>query len=161
MWLFSHLQGILKTNYGCWSETDLVLFDLGPIYTCPSTFLQWPIALLARPSSQADISQIFQLFKCSLINRCLPPTPTLLMPRRLLSHWQVSQFSSSSRRPKTRKIKFEINFSNLTNIISELADVLPWSWTWLPMQMPEDQIWVAKWSESLCYCYCWLQELQE
>jgi len=37
---------------------------------------------------------------------------------------------------------------NASAVVVSLADVLPWSWTWLPMQMPEDQIWVAKWSEA-------------
>ena len=34
---------------------------------------------------------------------------------------------------------------NFCFFIFSLSDIFPWTWAWLPMRVPKDQIWVAKW----------------
>jgi len=40
------------------------------------------------------------------------------------------------------------HLANASAVVVSLADIFPWTWAWLPMRVPKDQIWVAKWSEA-------------
>jgi len=66
------------------------------------------------------------------------------------ANWR-RQFPGSRLQCGTQTCKVSSSHSHLANasaVVVSLADVLPWSWAWLPMQTPKDQIWVAKWSEA-------------
>jgi len=79
--------------------------------------------------------------------------PLILLWTRLdgdFANWR-RQFPGSRLQCGSDTCRVSSSHSHLANasaVVVSLADILPWSWTWLPMQTPKDQIWVAKWSEA-------------